>query len=134
MTDLNQTADIIDKWAEKLSYVFKTYGPDVANMALGVGRLAAIQGLVGGAVAIGFSAAAAKAVIWLYPKVAAEAGKDIMQQSIEKMAGGGLAMVVFSVASAGFACYGISQLTNVYYWAGLSNPAMLLAAKALGLM
>ena len=120
-----QGAQIIDKWAEKLSVAVSQYGPDATNLAIEVGRIGALNCVVGGFAALLLATGLAALCWWLWLKVAR--AQDEAQLGLGLLA---------SVVSLGcFACVfgALMQLSNVYAWAGIWHPEIYLAAKALNL-
>lgn len=121
---LDASQKAIGEFADKMVELGKQYGPDVADAALQMARIDAIQFLVPGVVA----AILCGLLILVGIKLAraVNADKFSADTAIPLFAFGGLCTVI----SAGFAIF---RLVDVWAWVGIFEPKLWLAKRILGL-
>ena len=123
--EVQNAADIIDKWAAKLVAVAEQHGPQAAELALAVGRIGALQTVGTGALL----AVVAGAMAYAANRAAlAFSDADYCDKN-----GYGLLALILGIAGLFCAGGAVFHLGNFYAWAGLWRPEIYLAAKALGL-
>lgn len=113
--------DLVEKYADKLTDVLAQYSGPAADLALAVGRVAAIRDIVIAVALIVASGIGAKLCIFL--------GKKTPEW--DELAG--IPCVVVGVGSAAMAFIGGVGLLDIFAWVGMFHPEIYLAAKALGL-
>lgn len=119
---------VFDKYLEKLSAALEQFGPHSAELAIAVGRIGAAERVLWGFIL----AALAVALLWgaLLPLLRKLRTAQIDDDSTAVYFAGALI--------AGTVCFflfgqALSNLTDLYAWAGLWRPEVYLAAKALKL-
>lgn len=137
-TELAKTGvDLVEKYADRFSEIISQYSGPAADLAIGVGRIAAIQEIVVGVGAAGISIICAKACLWFAKKAIAGYASEVPKKSYDQ---NDAVYVVPAMATIGtavptiiFAQFAFGKLTNVFAWAGIFKPVVYLAAKALSL-
>ena len=117
---------IIDKVAGALEKATTSHGPQAVELALEVGRMAAIRDVVSGFVgAVGFGVL----VLWLYRRLTVHIGDhdDFFDSNPILVIGGGITLIL-----AGMICIiNISELTKIHAWVGMFHPEVYLAYRAI---
>lgn len=131
-TEVQNAADLIDKWAAKLTNTVEQHGPAAADLAMTLGQIGAFQtigfGFLKAAIAVGGFIVIRKLALQM-AKLADE-GTDA---GFPLFIGAGVGVVIGGIITIGMTIDATISLTNAYAWVGMFRPEVFLAAKALGL-
>lgn len=88
-----------------------------------------VAGLLSGGAYAAIAAVALKCMLPCFRMCSAEAAKDICDQNLPKMFGGGFGGAIIALMAFGFTMASGSYLLNAYVWAALFNPPAAIAIK-----
>jgi hypothetical protein len=145
MADQTTTAEVakaglemVSSYAGKITEIISQYSGPAAELALAVGRVAAIKEIVTGVVCLIIAGVAAKLAFKFATKARAAYEFEQKKERYSERNDGPIAMPVIYTAGSTFIGVimffsGIGNVLNLFAWAGIFEPAVYLAAKALNL-